>query len=81
MENQKAQIVISQQHCREVEDAAEMLRSPEIPSGRISPGHQFYHPDLHNRPDKNDMGRVVSFVEELHQRSELVSLIGQKASS
>ncbi len=109
----------------------ELLRSPEIPSGRISPGPQcgvafstyggahlgpreadtcltylevlfehlgfkaigrlaipgkvgkalnpqFYHPDLHNRPDKNDMGRISSFVEELHRRSELISLIGEK---
>ena len=38
---------------------------------------QFYHPDLQNHPDKNDMGRIASFVKELHQRSELISLIGK----
>ena len=36
---------------------------------------QYYHQDLQNRPDQSDLVRVAAFVEELHQKPELVALM------
>ncbi len=54
--------------------AVDRLAIPGKFSKAINP--LYYHPDLQNRPDKNDMGRVASFVKQLHQRPEIISLMG-----
>ena len=38
---------------------------------------QYYHPDLHNRPDQSDLVRVAAFVDELHQKPELMALMSK----
>ena len=35
---------------------------------------QYYHHDLHNRPDQRDLERVASFIKNVHQEPELAAL-------
>ncbi len=36
----------------------------------------YFHSDLHKRPDENDLLFIKSFIDELHRREEIVSLLG-----
>ena len=39
----------------------------------------YFHNDLHKRPDQNDLQNISAFIEELHRREEIVSLLGNES--
>ncbi len=59
--------------------ALEHLAIPGKTGRRINP--QYFHPDLQNRPDHDDLERVALFIEELHQCPELMALMSKTMMS